>query len=127
MCGTTSRRRRRRISGRRPSRTSTGSASTWYVTRLTQNLPDLPHAKSAQEAAENGIAFYRHLQSSDGHFAGEYGGPMFLLPGLIIGMYVTKTPIPAPWRIEIARYLWNRQDPDDGGWGMYVALLTQPH
>ncbi|PKI83478.1 Erg7p [Malassezia vespertilionis] len=61
-----------------------------------------------------------NLQSSDGHFAGEYGGPMFLLPGLVIGMYVTKTPIPTPWKIEIARYLWNRQNKEDGGWGIHI-------
>lgn len=66
------------------------------------------------------MAFYRNLQSSDGHFAGEYGGPMFLLPGLIIGMYVTQTPIPEPWRVEIARYLWNRRSKADGGWGIHI-------
>ena len=85
-----------------------------------QGLPDLPRATTALQAAENGISFYRNLQSSDGHFAGEYGGPMFLLPGLIIGMYVTGTPIPEPWKIEIARYLWNRRHPDDGGWGIHI-------
>ena len=94
---------------------------------LIQGLPTLPRAHTALDAARNGLEFYKHLQSSDGHFAGEYGGPMFLLPGLIIGMYVTKTPIPEPWRIEIARYLWNRRSPVDGGWGMYVSSLTQPH
>ena len=45
---------------------------------------------------------------------------MFLLPGLVIGMYVTETPIPEPWRIEIARYLWHRRHPEDGGWGIHI-------
>ena len=31
------------------------------------------------------------LQCEDGHWAGDYGGPMFLLPGLIISLYLTKT------------------------------------
>ena len=48
-------------------------------------------AATPLEAAQRGLAFYRHLQADDGHFPGEYGGPMFLLPGLIIGMYVTQT------------------------------------
>ena len=46
---------------------------------------------------------------------------MFLLPGIIIVMFVTKTPIPPEWKIEIARYLANLQrdgGPDDQGWGM---------
>lgn len=91
-----------------------------YWLGLNVGLPTLPRATTAQQAAENGIEFYRHLQSSDGHFSGEYGGPMFLLPGLIIGMYVTKTAIPEPWKIEIARYLWHRRSKSDGGWGMWV-------
>ncbi|WFC99016.1 Sad1-interacting factor 3 [Malassezia yamatoensis] len=100
-------------------------ASTWpqsiedkYWLGLDVKLPKLAPARNASDAARIGLEFYKHLQSNDGHFAGEYGGPMFLLPGLIIGMYATKTPIPEPWRIEIARYLWNRRSPSDGGWGM---------
>ncbi|WFD32203.1 lanosterol synthase [Malassezia sp. CBS 17886] len=91
-----------------------------YWLGLDTGLPNLKRAGTALEAAENGVAFYRHLQSTDGHFAGEYGGPMFLLPGLVIGMYVTDTPIPEPWKIEIARYLWHRRSAADGGWGIHV-------
>ena len=125
MYGTTWTRNRKLNRGRRRQRTNTGSASRRYVhgckmKTYSQSLPTYPPAKSAMEAAENGLAFYRHLQSSDGHFAGEYGGPMFLLPGLVIGMYVTETPIPEPWRIEIARYLWHRRHPEDGGWGIHI-------
>ncbi|CCU99734.1 unnamed protein product [Malassezia sympodialis ATCC 42132] len=91
-----------------------------YWLGLDMDVPTLPRAATPMEAARHGLEFYRHLQSSDGHFAGEYGGPMFLLPGLVIGMYVTQTPIPEPWRIEIARYLWNRRHPVDGGWGIHI-------
>lgn len=119
MYGTICRRTKRRR-GRRRSRTSTGWAWTWYVVCLTQSLPAQPAATTPLEAAKNGLSFYQHLQSSDGHFAGEYGGPMFLLPGLAIGMYVTETPIPDAWRVEIARYLWHRQHPKDGGWGIHI-------
>lgn len=48
---------------------------------------------------------------------------MFLLPGIVIALYVTKTPIPSEWRIEITRYLANLQrngEDDDQGWGMCV-------
>lgn len=54
-------------------------------------------------------------------------GPMFLLPGIIIALYVTKSPIPEEWRVEIARYLANLQrkgGDDDQGWGMCVFSLT---
>ena len=91
-----------------------------YWLGLPTGLPELEKATTPLDAARNGLSFYRHLQSEDGHWAGEYGGPMFLLPGLIIGMYVTKTPIPEEWKIEIARYLWNRADKQDGGWGIHI-------
>lgn len=76
------------------------------------------------KAAKKGFEFYKRIQSRDGHWAGgerrllerevaearadgdpslEYGGPLFLLPGIVIAMYVTKTPFPEEWKIEIAR------------------------
>jgi lanosterol synthase len=80
----------------------------------------LPKAKTPLDAAKNGFSFYKRIQSADGHWAGEYGGPMFLLPGLVIGMYVTKTPVPQEWRIEMIRYLVNRANKYDGGWGIHI-------
>ena len=45
---------------------------------------------------------------------------MFLLPGMVIAWYVTQTPIPTPVAIEMKRYLFARQNPDDGGWGLHI-------
>ena len=45
---------------------------------------------------------------------------MFLLPGLVITWYVTETPIPQYIAIEIKRYLFARQHPKDGGWGLHI-------
>lgn len=42
---------------------------------------DLPKAHTAREGALNGMTFYAGLQAEDGHWAGDYGGPLFLLPG----------------------------------------------
>jgi hypothetical protein len=33
------------------------------------------------EGIQRGFEFYKLLQTEDGHWAGEYGGPLFLLPG----------------------------------------------
>jgi cycloartenol synthase len=35
-----------------------------------------------------GVDFYQGLQDSDGHWPSDYGGPMFLIPGLVISLYV---------------------------------------
>lgn len=45
---------------------------------------------------------------------------MFLTPGFVITMYITNTPIPEEWKIEMIRYLVNRANPHDGGWGLHV-------
>lgn len=29
------------------------------------------------------LSFYSTIQADDGHWPGDYGGPMFLLPGLV--------------------------------------------
>jgi len=44
-------------------------------------LAGLPVANSAKEAAVNGARFYCKIQAEDGHWAGDYGGPLFLMPG----------------------------------------------
>ncbi|GBG00640.1 hypothetical protein Rsub_13394, partial [Raphidocelis subcapitata] len=38
-------------------------------------------------AERGGAAFYESLQCDDGHFPGDYGGPMFLMPGLVVALH----------------------------------------
>ena len=45
---------------------------------------------------------------------------MFLLPGLVVAWYVRVTPISTPFATEIIRYLFARQSPKDGGWGLHI-------
>ncbi|KAF5345689.1 hypothetical protein D9758_013074 [Tetrapyrgos nigripes] len=87
---------------------------------LETNVPKLPRAKDAFEAAKNGYTFYKHLQSDDGHWSGEYGGPMFLLPGLVISSYISGMSFKDAERREMIRYLINRAHPEDGGWGIHI-------
>ncbi|EGN92185.1 hypothetical protein SERLA73DRAFT_99556 [Serpula lacrymans var. lacrymans S7.3] len=91
-----------------------------YWIGIPLNLPALPKPQNPLEAARNGYTFYKHLQSDDGHWAGEYGGPMFLLPGLVIGSYVTGMSFKKEERLEMIRYLLNRVNPEDGGWGIHI-------
>ncbi|KAM4560616.1 lanosterol synthase-like [Fundulus diaphanus] len=82
-------------------------------------LPDSPASETASDAAAKGMSFYRRLQAEDGHWAGDYGGPLFLLPGLLITCHVAKIPLPGAWKEEMVRYLRSVQLPD-GGWGLHV-------
>ena len=74
--------------------------------------PKSPHAGSlsgdglmseALSTARHGINYYQHVQEDDGHWAGDYGGPMFLMPGLIISCYISNTPLAEEEKQEMMR------------------------
>ncbi|PQQ11008.1 cycloartenol Synthase [Prunus yedoensis var. nudiflora] len=68
------------------------------------------------------LSFYSTLQAEDGFWPGDYGGPLFLLPGLVIGLSVTgalHAILPHEHQQEICRYLYNHQN-IDGGWGLHI-------
>ncbi|KAK8081102.1 hypothetical protein PG997_008920 [Apiospora hydei] len=71
------------------------------------------------DAARKGFSFLTRVQLPEGHWACDYGGPSFLLPGLIFAMYITGTPIPDEWKIEMTRYLAHHAN-EDGGWGLHL-------
>ncbi|KAF2113818.1 terpenoid cyclases/protein prenyltransferase alpha-alpha toroid [Lophiotrema nucula] len=100
------------------------SVADKYFMGMDTGLPDLPPAKRPLEAAHNGLEFYSKTQLPPGNWGCEYGGPMFLLPGLVITWYVTNTPIPESHSIEIKNYLFARQHPDDGGWGLHIEGIS---
>nr|KJB72927.1 hypothetical protein B456_011G204500 [Gossypium raimondii] len=68
------------------------------------------------------LDFYSTIQADDGHWPGDYGGPMSLLPGLVITLYVTgalNTILSKEHQYEICRYLYNHQN-RYGGWGLHI-------
>lgn len=87
-----------------------------------QESAPLPKARDPLSAARNGFTFFRSLQAEDGHWPGEYGGPLFLMPGLVIGSYVTGMDFTLQEKLEMIRYLMNHAN-EDGGWGMYALFL----
>ncbi|CAG9466832.1 unnamed protein product [Pedinophyceae sp. YPF-701] len=70
-----------------------------------------------------GGRFHEGLQQDDGHWPADYGGPMFLMPGLVIAVYVTGTMdevLTPQHKAEMIRYLRNHQNERDGGWGLHI-------
>eukprot|EP00198_Chlamydomonas_reinhardtii_P000539 XP_001689874.1 cycloartenol synthase [Chlamydomonas reinhardtii] len=85
-------------------------------------VPDAPDAERVEEHLKGAISFYECLQQEDGHFPGDYGGPMFLLPGLVITLYTCGAldQIFSPaHKKEALRYLHNHQN-EDGGFGLHI-------
>ena len=87
---------------------------------------DLPDSKTkpktVKEAARKAVHFYSMLQCDDGHWAGDYGGPHFLMPGLIIAWYVMGKPsemINDSQCQLMSHYLTVHQQAD-GGWGTHI-------
>ena len=58
------------------------------ITNYVANGGTLPNVnekcQSVKDAMKKAVHFYSMLQTEDGHWAGDYGGPHFLMPGLII-------------------------------------------
>lgn len=43
--------------------------------------------ENVTQTLKRAISFYSTLQAHDGHWPGDYGGPMFLMPGLVSLFY----------------------------------------
>ncbi|KAI5581194.1 hypothetical protein POPTR_007G002200v4 [Populus trichocarpa] len=93
------------------------------------NLPQIK-VKDDEDVTEEAVTttlrravnFYRKIQAHDGHWPGDYGGPMFLLPGLIITLSITgalNAVLSKEHQREMCRYLYNHQN-RDGGWGLHI-------
>jgi len=90
---------------------------------ISAEAPNLTPAKTPQQALENGLEFYCKLQMSDGHWGNDYGGPLFLMPGIIFTTYISGTPFTPQQTTEMIRYLTNQQR-TDGGWGLHIESVS---
>lgn len=72
-----------------------------------------------KDPLRKGWNFFSNLQLEDGNWGGDYGGPHFLLPGLIITSYVTNTPFSSEEKEMMSYYMLNQQN-EDGGWGLHI-------
>eukprot|EP00261_Vitis_vinifera_P036673 XP_019077916.1 PREDICTED: cycloartenol Synthase isoform X2 [Vitis vinifera] len=71
---------------------------------------------------QRSLNFYSTMQAHDGHWPGDNGGPMFLLPGLVITLHITgalNIVLSIEHQREMCRYLFNNQN-EDGGWGLHI-------
>jgi squalene cyclase len=62
------------------------------------------------------------LQTDDGHWSGDYGGPMFLMPGLICAWYIMGRPkqMLSPHEVDAMIHYLTVHQQSDGGWGTHI-------
>lgn len=84
-----------------------------------RDAPPLSKPESIGDHITNAIDFYQRLQSDDGHWSNDYGGPMFLMPGLVITCHISGVDLGEERKLEMIRYLLNEQR-EDGGWGLHI-------
>jgi len=83
------------------------------------SFADDEFSSTVVKSVSKAINYYKCLQVEDGHWPGDYGGPMFLLPGAIITAYVTQFDFTNEQKQEMIKYLLNHQL-SDGGWGTHI-------
>ena len=91
-----------------------------YFLGLSEPCNDRSECSSVSEASSKAMLFYQQLQSEDGHWAGDYGGPLFLMCGAVIVSYISGCGLDERQKYEMVRYLRSVQR-SDGGWGMHAA------
>jgi lanosterol synthase len=72
----------------------------------------------ALQAADATIHLLQKRRRDD-HWPSDYGGPLFLLPGLVITYHITDEAFTAQQKERMLIYLRNVQN-DDGGWGLHI-------
>ncbi|CAM9000177.1 unnamed protein product [Rhodiola kirilowii] len=85
------------------------------------NIEDITE-EAVTNTLRRAIGFYSTIHAHDGHWPGDYGGPLFLMPGLVITLSITgalNAVLSKEHKREMCRYLYNHQN-EDGGWGLHI-------
>ena len=72
-----------------------------------------------RDAIDLAIDYLSQMQSEDGCWQGDYSGPLFLIPSLVITKYILGQPWHEEQRLAIVQYLRHHQNAD-GGWGLHI-------
>lgn len=70
--------------------------------------------------SEKAISYWLQQQNTDGHWPADYGGPLFLIPGFVIAMYICETPMDEVFTSLMIQYLFNHQD-SSGAWSLHIG------
>lgn len=66
-----------------------------------------------------GFRYLESIQDENGGWHGDYGGPLFLIPGYVFAHYCTNTPLAPKTQKGLIRYIESVQN-EDGGFGLHI-------
>jgi squalene/oxidosqualene cyclase-like protein len=88
------------------------------VVPVSSTSAPLSRTERAARAAKKSVALLLERQRDD-HWPSDYGGPLFLMPGLLIAHAISEVEIDPPKRQRMLTYLENVQN-RDGGFGLHI-------
>ncbi|PWY76040.1 lanosterol synthase [Aspergillus sclerotioniger CBS 115572] len=96
-------------------------ATTKFFLDRPRGILDSGAAKTASEAIYKGIQFQTNIQVRGlGCWAADLSCIFFVTPMLIIAWYITGAEIDEAYMIELVRFMFKLQNPEDGGWPTYL-------
>ncbi|PGH15493.1 hypothetical protein AJ80_05510 [Polytolypa hystricis UAMH7299] len=99
--------------------------TTKFFLGLPTSAPDFVAAKRPSQAVFNGARFQSRFQVRElGCWAADLSCILFVTPMLIFSWYITGADIDEAHAIELVNYLFDCQDPEDGGWPTYMRQKT---
>ncbi|KNG88536.1 putative lanosterol synthase [Aspergillus nomiae NRRL 13137] len=92
---------------------------------LPLSIPDFEPAESPSQSISNGLRFHSRLQvAGRGCWAADLQCILFVTPMLIMSWYITGAEIDEAYAIEMVKYLFQSQDPTDGGFPTHTGGKT---
>ncbi|KAF6167356.1 hypothetical protein GIB67_043217 [Kingdonia uniflora] len=79
-------------------------------------------SENATMALRRAVRFFSSMQTCDGHWASDIGGPLFFMPPMVFTLYITgmlDTMFSPEHKKETLRYMYCHQN-EDGGWGFHI-------
>ncbi|KAF9888287.1 hypothetical protein FE257_008857 [Aspergillus nanangensis] len=100
-------------------------ATTKFFLDLPTDIPDSGAPKTASEVIYRGTRFQTNTQVRDlGCWAADLSCIFFVTPMMVIAWYITGAEIDEAYVIELIRFIFDYQNPEDGGWPTYLQEET---
>ncbi|PWY68806.1 lanosterol synthase [Aspergillus eucalypticola CBS 122712] len=111
---------------KRSAQTQDATSKFFLDIPMDHQSSSLP-ANTVSEAIYKGVKFHTNTQVRDlGCWAADLSCIFFVTPMLVMTWYITGARIDEAYVIELIRFMFNCQNPDNGGWATYLEEDPSP-